>query len=131
MARLPVCPPACPRLLRVPAHTRRPYGRRCHKPNYVDISLAQLVNFVATNPALRPLIITTSSISALGRPGCDVAPDKFVESINKMIEGREGAEGSFATKLFSGPELVALSHVAHVRAPLLPCPPALACPRRH
>ena len=134
-ARPPIARRVYPRKL-----TARPPHRRCHKPNYVDITLAQLANYSAVHPALKTLIISTSSISTLGRPGafppysprapsmrrtrakhalapragCDMAPDRFVESINRMVEGAQGTKASFASKIFSGPELVALSHVAHV-----------------
>lgn len=66
-----------------------------------------------------------------------MAPDRFVESVNRMVKGEDGhGGGSFATKLFSGPELVAVNHVRHVRepsaSPLRPArhrrPPAAAFP---
>jgi len=61
------------------------YRSGCHKPNYVDISLAQLVNYAATNTALKPVIESSSSISLLGRHGADIAPDKACEWVNDFV----------------------------------------------
>ena len=73
------------KLLGLYAYGFHVYRSGCHKPNYVDISLAQLVNYVATNPALKPVIESSSSVSLLGRHGADIAPDKACEFVNDFI----------------------------------------------
>ena len=73
------------KLLGLYAYGFHVYRSTCHKPNYVDISLAQLVNYVASNPALKPVIASSSSVSLLGRHGADIAPDKACEWVNDFI----------------------------------------------
>ena len=90
------------KLLGLYAYGFHVYRSGCHKPNYVDISLAQLVNYAATNTALKPVIESSSSISLLGRHGADIAPDKACEWINDFVS----SDRCFI--LFNGPELDAV-----------------------
>jgi hypothetical protein len=87
----------------------------CHKPNYVVIALQQCCVTAALHPKVRKVVEAVTSLSILGRKGCNVAPDRLVEWINQFQQQRGGLGGEFDKKLHTGPALMPLLHATHVR----------------
>jgi len=87
----------------------------CHKPHYVTIALQQCCVAAALHPKIRKVVEAFLSVSILGRKGSNVACDRLVEWINQYQQQRGGMGGDFDKKLHTGPALVPMLHVTHVR----------------
>lgn len=87
----------------------------CHKPHYVIIALQQCCVAAALHPKIRKVMEAFLSVSILGRKGSNVACDRLVEWINQYQQQRGGLGGYFDKKLHTGPALVPMLHVTHVR----------------
>ena len=81
----------------------------CHKTNYVFISLAQLLCYVAAHPVVKAVWEASFSVSTHGRHGSNQFVDRVMEGYQKLQTQRGGLNGAFDRQLHMGPELGALT----------------------
>jgi len=103
------------RLKKLFAYSYHVYRSVCHKPTAAQIALIALLGFCCALPALQVILLTTVSISLLGRRGSNMYLDRLVECINKLQQGskRSNNAASFARAMDMTQLLRAILHVRH------------------
>eukprot|EP00965_Chrysotila_dentata_P072319 2390060-Pleurochrysis_carterae.AAC.5 len=103
------------RLYKFPSCSLTQYRSVCHKPTAAQIALIALLGFCCALPALQVILLTTVSISLLGRRGSNMYLDRLVECINKLQQGskRSNNAASFARAMDMTQLLRAILHVRH------------------
>ena len=89
----------------------RLYRSVSHKTNYVFITAAHLLCYVAAHPVLKQVWEATFSLSTHNREGSNAFADRVMEGYQNIQTKRSGVNGSFDHMLHMGPALAAMVHV--------------------
>jgi hypothetical protein len=84
-----------------------------HKVSSVQIAMITLMGYCCAYPPLQTLLLTTCSVSLLGRPGRNMWIDRLIECINWLQQKRMNAFTGFFTGLHYTELLRPMMHVDH------------------
>ena len=88
----------------------------CHKPNYVFITLAHILCYVAAHPVLKRVWEATFSVSTHGRPGSNAFIDRVMEGYQQLQTKRSGLNGASAVESGLCPVLTTPPHLPNCGA---------------